>query len=169
MYEKEISDAEIKNICFEKGGSSVLCDGYLVAGKLTSEQEQALFGYGVYLQLLDDIQDIKEDRGADTKTMFSFAGKRELGGLVNQTIHFGRVTLEEMKCFPGAANGDFLELMNRSIETMIIESVGINSTCYTENYLHNLESYSPLHFDFIRKKKTESKSQRFAIFQKYFS
>jgi len=163
-----ISDYEIKTICFEKGGASVLADGYLVAGKLTREQEQALFGYGVYLQLLDDIQDVKEDSMAFTKTMFSCLPEEELGSFVNRSIHFGRKTLEEMRCFSGAQNNDFLDLMNRSIEMMIIESVGLNNTWYDKAYLRELEKYSPLHFAFVREKRSQSKSQRFAVFQKYF-
>jgi len=164
-----ISETEIKNICFEKGGASVLADGYLVIGKMTKEQEQALFGYGVYLQLLDDIQDVKEDSDANTKTIFSCVVPQALGEFVNQTIHFGRNVLEEMKCFPGTANGNFLDLMKRSIETMIIESVGLNNTWYTKDYLEELERYSPLHFEFVRKKRTQSKSERFLMFQKYFN
>lgn len=164
-----ISDARVKNICFEKGGASVVADGYLVAGKMTAEQEQALFGYGVYLQLLDDIQDVKEDANADTKTMFSCLDKKDLGAFVNQTINFGRTTLYEMQCFEGTKNSDFLALMNRSIETMIIESVGINHSWYSPAYLTELEKYSPLHFEFVLKKRTQSKSQRFSIFQKYFN
>lgn len=136
---------------------------------MTPEQEQALFGYGVYLQLLDDIQDVKEDLNTNIKTMFSCLEKQNFGEFVNQTIHFGRTALEEMKCFPGAADGDFLDLMNRSIETMIIESVGLNNTWYAEDYLARLENYSPIHFKFVQKKKTQSKSQRFTMFQKYFN
>ena len=168
IKEKDLSDAEIINICFEKGGASVLSDGYLVAGKMTQQQEQALFGYGVYLQLLDDIQDLKEDSDTNTKTMFSCVEKNRLGEFVNQTINFGRAALKEMECLPGATNSRFLDLMNRSIEMMIIESVGINSDWYSEDYLTDLEKYSPLHFQFIREKRTQSKSQRFAMFQKYF-
>jgi len=168
IKEKDLSDSQIINICFEKGGASVLSDGYLVAGRMTQQQEQALFGYGVYLQLLDDIQDLKEDSDADTKTMFSCVEKNSLGEFVNQTINFGRAALKEMECLPGATNSRFLDLMNRSIEMMIIESVGINSNWYSEDYLTELEKYSPLHFQFIREKRTQSKSQRFAMFQKYF-
>jgi len=58
--------------------------------------------------------------------------------------------------------------MNRSIETMIIESVGLNHTRYSVDYLKEIEKFSPLHFNFIRNKRSESKSQRFSIFQKYF-
>jgi hypothetical protein len=36
------------------------------------------------------------------------------------------VALEEMKCFEAPNVDVFLNLMNRSIETMAIESVGLN-------------------------------------------
>jgi len=94
--------------------------------------------------------------------------EQNLGKLVNKTIHFGRKALDEMRCFEGVKNDSFLDLMNRSIETMIIESVGLNNTWYEISYLENLEKYSPLHFSFVREKRAQSKSQRFAMIQKYF-
>lgn len=163
-----LPSTEIRRICFEKGGTSVLADGYLVAGKLSQKQEQALIGYGIYLQLLDDIQDIKEDLNAHTNTMCTAFNPFELGEFVNRTIHFGRTALEEMKCFEAPNVDVFLNLMNRSIETMIIESIGLNDSGFTENYLTGMEKFSPLHFDFVREKKSQSKSQRFAMFKKYF-
>lgn len=163
-----LTNQQILHICFEKGGSSVLADGYLVGGKLTQQQEQALFGYGVYLQLLDDIQDVKEDAGANTKTMFSYLNGEDLGKFVNKTIHFGRAALEEMKCFELPLSNTFLSLMNRSIETMIIESVGLNKAFYSEEFLNELNRYSPLQFEFVRMKKSQSKSQRLSLFRKYF-
>ena len=163
-----LTESEIRSICFEKGGASVLADGYLVAGKLTKQEEQALFGYGVYLQLLDDIQDMKEDADANTNTMCTSLQHANLGEFVNRTVHFGRVALEEMKCFEAPNVDVFLDLMNRSIETMAIESVGLNETGFSKDYLAEMEKYSPLHFKFIRQKKSQSKSQRFALFQKYF-
>jgi hypothetical protein len=162
------AENEIRRICFEKGGASVLADGYLVAGKLTKREERALFGYGIYLQLLDDIQDIKEDADANTNTMCSSLQNVNLGEFVNRTLHFGRVALEEMKCFKAPNVDVFLNLMNRSIETMAIESVGLNETGFSKDYLAEMEKYSPLHFDYIRRKKAQSKSQRFVLFQKYF-
>jgi hypothetical protein len=164
-----LTENEIRRVCFEKGGASVLADGYLVAGKLTKQEEQALFGYGIYLQLLDDIQDMKEDADSNTKTMCSYMKKNSLGEFVNQTVHFGRVALEEMKCFKASNVDVFLNLMNRSIETMAIESVGLNDSGFSKDYLVEMEKYSPLHFDYIRQKKSQSKSQRFALFQKYFN
>jgi hypothetical protein len=169
MHPNGISDALICQICFEKGGASVLADGYLVAGKLNQQQEQALFGYGIYLQLLDDLQDLEEDKNACTKTMFSVTANDSLDKLVNKTIHFGRTVLNEMLCFTGMQNSSLLDLMNRSIETMLIESVGLNEDWYSSKYLQQLEQHSPLHFSFVREKRRQTKSQRFAMFQKYFN
>ncbi len=168
LNQNGLTDAEIRRICFEKGGASVLADGYLVAGKLTKEKEQALFGYGIYLQLLDDIQDIKEDATAHTITMCSLREKEGMSEFLNRTIHFGRIALKEMRCFESANTNIFLNLMNRSIEAMAIESAGLNEISFSEDYLYELEKFSPLHFDYVRRKKSQSKSQRFALFQKYF-
>ena len=164
-----LTENEIRRICFEKGGASVLADGYLVAGKLTRQEEQALFGYGVYLQLLDDIQDIGEDSKSNTKTMCSFSNKTKLQEFANKTIHFGRTALEELNCFHAANIDVFLNLMNKSIETMAIEAIGLNNSGFSNQYLVQIENYSPLRFDYVRRKKSQSKSQRFALFQKYFS
>lgn len=163
-----LTEEEIRRICFEKGGTSVLADGYLVAGKLNQQQEQALYGYGVYLQLLDDIQDAKQDAGDGTKTMCAFEKGEKLAGFVNQTIHFGRKALDEMNCFDAKDSQVFIALMNRSIETMIIESIGLNAESYPAGFVREIEKYSPLHFDYIRKKKSESKSHRLTMFRKYF-
>jgi len=61
-----------------------------------------------------------------------------------------------------------LRLMNRSIEMMIIESVGMNPDYYSEEYLAELEKQSPLRFEYLRQKRSQSKSQRFGLFRKYF-
>jgi hypothetical protein len=111
---------------------------------------------------------MKEDADANTNTMCTSLQRVKLGEFVNRTIHFGRVALEELKCFEAPDVEVFLNLMNRSIETMAIESTGINETGFTKEYLAEMERFSPLHFDFVRQKKSQSKSQRFALFQKYF-
>ncbi|MFA5533338.1 MAG: hypothetical protein WCY58_03185 [Mariniphaga sp.] len=165
----DINDITVREICFEKGGASVLADGYLVAGHLTPVQEQAIFGYGIYLQLLDDLQDMKEDQEAHTRTMLScLTGVAHLEAFVNRAIHFGRQALDELRFFNGCNMDALLRLMNHSVEMMIVESVGLNPEFYTSEYLATLEIFSPLRFEFIRQKRNQSGSQRFAFFKKYF-
>jgi hypothetical protein len=164
----QLPEDSIKNICFEKGGASVLADGYLVAGKLSAEQERALFGYGVYLQLLDDIQDVKEDKLACARTMFSDLENNKMDEFVNQTINFGRIALDEMRCFKNVNTEIFLNLMKRSVETMAVESVGLNHQYFSEDYTRQLEKFSPIRFEFLRKRRNQSRSQRLSLFRKYF-
>jgi hypothetical protein len=76
--------------------------------------------------------------------------------------------MEELRCFSGTEMETMLRLMNQSIETMVIESVGLNPQSYSKGYLQTLEKYSPLRFEYIRQKRTQSKSQRFSMFKKYF-
>lgn len=164
-----LTTAEIQNICFEKGGASVLTDGLLVAGKLNREQQQALFGYGVYLQVFDDIQDVKEDLASSLRTLFSSITTEKRNIFVNKTCHFGRRVMEEMGAINKRPGNDFENLMLGSIETMLIESVGINNEYFEAPYIAKTEKYFPLHYDFTRKKRAENKSKRIEIFQKYFN
>lgn len=163
-----IREEVIREICFEKGGASVLADGYLVAGRLAREQEQALFGYGVYLQLLDDIQDAEEDAKANTKTLFSCRrNPSDKEAYINRTVDFGRKALGELRCFSSTKSIPMLRLMDRSIGTMLIESVGLNPEGYSSAWLQQIEKHSPLRFKFIREKRAKSKSQRFDMFKKF--
>jgi len=168
LKENGLNQSETRRVCFEKGATSVLADGFLVAGNLNSREQQALYGYGIYLQLLDDIQDSKEDADSDTNTMCSGLAGSEMELFVNKTIHFGRTALKEIQCFDAVNVDQFLKLMNRSIETMIVESVGLNPAGYSSLYLQNFEGYSPLRFAFVREKKSASKSQRYEMFRRYF-
>lgn len=167
--DSNLTEYEIQKICFEKGGTSVLADGFLVAGNLSGQQQQILFGYGVFLQILDDIQDMKEDIEALMRTMVSDISAERRGYFVNKAFHFGRSIMEEMICLDKNKNNDFSDLMLHSFDTMLIESVGVNNCFFKTDYVNKLERFSPLHYTFLRKKRAEKKSQRFQIFQKYIN
>lgn len=71
-----LSDGDLLAISCEKGGTSVLADLYLVAGTATAAAERFAFGYGVFLQLLDDLQDVERDLAAGHQTLFTRAAAR---------------------------------------------------------------------------------------------
>lgn len=159
-----LTQEQILEICFDKGGASVLADGFLVAGTLTSLQQRFLFGYGIWLQLADDIQDIAEDREEEVKTLFSSAQQEnDLALTMNRTFHFGRTIISDLGCFPSAICDDFGRLMIHSIELMIIQSAGLNPGYFPETYLNEMEKYSPLRFDYIRKMRKKGNSNRMGM------
>lgn len=62
---------ELKALTFNKGAASVVADGYLVLGRLSADQMDFLIGYGIVLQLADDLQDMTTDANVHHATLFS--------------------------------------------------------------------------------------------------
>ncbi len=144
-----LSDAEIFEISIAKGGASVLADGWLVAGSLTYGQERFLFGYGAYLQLLDDIQDAREDRTAGLHTIFS----REDGALetkVNRTYWFGEGVIRDLPLFGMHHLDVFTSLMQKSKDLLIIGAVTQHPELYSPEYISAMEEHSPFRSSYIQ-------------------
>ncbi len=151
-----IGKHEILKICLAKGGASVLADGYLVAGKLTEAQRYFLFGYGAYLQLLDDIQDVEEDHAAGLMTVFSEAAFRvSLDEKLNKTYRFGEQVMESLEFFDGQHIELFKSLMRRSMDLFVTEAIAQVPDAYSREYVVAFESFSPFHFSYIRKRKEQ--------------
>lgn len=151
-----ISEWDILNICLAKGGASVLADGFLVAGRLTEEQKYFLCGYGAYLQLLDDIQDIDEDHENGLMTVFSKTAFRyPLDEKLNKTYWFGEQVMKSLDFFDGQHIELFKSLMRKSMDLFITEAIAQNPDAFSRQYVFEFENYSPFHFSYIRKQKEQ--------------
>jgi hypothetical protein len=154
QLKNSISEQEILKICMDKGGTSVLADGYLVAGKLTEEQKYFLYGFGAYLQLLDDVQDLDEDRQAGLMTVFSkSAFSIPLDVKLNKTYWFGEEVMKSLDFFDGQHLDLFKSLMRRSMDLFIAEAIAQNQDVFNLNYVFEFENHSPFHFSYIRNQK----------------
>ncbi len=149
-----LSESETLQICIAKGGASVLADGYLVAGKLNKDQEYFLFGYGAYLQLLDDIQDVEEDRSAGLKTVFSKSNEL-LDHKLNKTYWFGEQVMKSLPLFGGQYLEVFQSLMRKSMDLFIIEAIAQNPHFYSKWFVSEIEDHSPFSFSYIQKRKEQ--------------
>ena len=151
--DKVIGEKDLLNISIEKGGTSVLADGYLAAGNLTETQEKFLFGYGAYLQLVDDMQDALDDSVNRFTTIFSNeAGKRMLDALANRLYHFGEEVILGVESLDVEKLDPIVELMKRTNELLIINSVGFANEYYSSSYIRQIECYSPFSFSFLQKR-----------------
>jgi hypothetical protein len=156
QFKNSISDSVRLKICLAKGGASVLADGYLVAGNLSADQKYFLYGYGAYLQLLDDIQDLEEDYQAGLMTYFSnTAFQAPLDEKLNKTYWFGEEVMKSLAQFDGRHIDLFKSLMRRSMDLFIAEAIAQNPGTFSPDYVSVFESYSPFHFSYIRKRKEQ--------------
>ena len=95
-------ERDMLSISIEKGGASVLVDGYLVCGELTKEEEVFAYGYGFLLQLCDDLQDVKADLEKNHMTIISqLAGKYHLDKIINKLINIIIDIVDNATCLKG--------------------------------------------------------------------
>ncbi|MBZ5634799.1 MAG: hypothetical protein LAO55_16885 [Acidobacteriia bacterium] len=135
---------------FAKGGTSVLADGYLAAGRLTPKQEDFAFGWGVVLQLADDLQDVAEDRAAGTATLFNETLSAPLDAVTNRVFEFGDQVFAGLDAFQSPGVEPLKELIRQSAVILLITAAGAAHELYTRSYIQELERHSPFRFGFVR-------------------
>ena len=157
-------EVDVLGISFEKGGASVLADGYLVAGALTPAQEEFAFGWGVFLQLVDDLQDVRQDATDGLLTVYSqAAGRWPLDALTHRTFHFGNRVLERLSCFDAPDSEPLKELMRWSATRLLIDAAGGSGRLYSRRTLWALEAHSPFRFSFLAKRRRGLARQHAAL------
>lgn len=157
-------EVDVLGISFEKGGASVLAHGCLVAGSLTPAQADILFGWGAFLQLVDDLQDVERDRRDSLSTVFSqTAGQWPLDALTNRVFHFGARVLDRLTCFDAPGLEPLKEVMRRSAVGLLVDAVGRAGRFYTRRYLRRIAAHSPFRFSFLRKVRKELTRQQASL------
>ena len=163
--------AGIMRVSFDKGGASVLADARLASPTLSPQAERFAYFWGVFLQLADDLQDLQEDLGGGSLTLFTDAvGHEPLDALTAKTLHFGAEVMRLMDGLPHAhANGGsedwsgpLKDLIRTSCRTVVIRSVGELDEFYSPEYVSALEAYSPCRFAFLRERRKQMSARRAA-------
>jgi hypothetical protein len=154
-------ELDVLGVSFEKGGTSVLADGYLVAGWMNPAQASFMFGYGSFTQLMDDLEDIEQDMREGGMTIFSqTAGRWPMDGITNRMMHFGRAIFGDLSIFPSEAASGLQEIIDRSMEGVLIDIIGRASKHYSKRYLSELECHTPFRFGTVRKQREKLARQK---------
>lgn len=152
-YEKDIL-----GISIEKGGSSVLVDGYLVNGELTLEESEFCIGYGVLLQLADDLQDVKEDLVNNHMTVMSqLAGHYKLDSIVNKLMNFTINVIDDFKKLEN--NLKIKNMIKNNCIMLILFSVALSKEFFSKEYVKEKEKYLPFTVEYIEKIKKNIKKK----------
>ncbi|MBU3104266.1 hypothetical protein [Clostridium gasigenes] len=154
LYEQEsVSmpyERDMLNISIEKGGASVLVDGYLVCGELTKEEEIFAYGYGFLLQLCDDLQDVNSDLEKNHMTIISqLAGKYNLDKIINKLINIIIDIVDNATCFKGENIKELKELIKNNCITMVLFAVVDSKEYFSKEYIKVISSYLPFTLSYI--------------------
>ncbi len=159
-----LTSEELLSICIEKGGTSVLADGYLIKGNLSKEEEWFCFGFGTFLQFVDDIQDLQEDIDGSLETIFTYGAKTgRLEEFTNRSISFSNMVMCNLDCFLSGVIMPMKGLMTKSVSFMINEAVGLNSRCFRESYVDQFEQFSPFTYSFLKKRRGNLEPKRISL------
>jgi hypothetical protein len=143
---------DILVISLEKGGTSVLADGYLVAGHLEPADEDFCFGFGTFLQLADDLQDIDEDARCGHRTLFSRrAGRSPLDGQAVKLDRYLAAVLERARPGATARRSALCDAIGSGLSLMFLESVGKNPDYFSRGFVRRSRRSFPVRSSYLRK------------------
>jgi len=141
-----ISEEERLDISLFKGGVSVLVDRFLVNKELTHEDLHFYLGFGFFLQLADDLQDIREDSDKGYQTLFTVNLTPEHEEkLVNKLLRF----LNNLMGSYSAENNTFKDFVLASSNHLILTSLFRSGEFFTPSYQSRLEQYLPVTSDYL--------------------
>lgn len=143
-------DVDVLGISLEKGGASVLADGYLVAGALDPAQAEFLYQLGAFLQLGDDLQDLDDNLAGELLTIFSHTARRwPLDRLTTRLLHFGQKVMVGLGSFDAAGLEPLKALVQLATRLLLLEAAGHARRFYSRAYIRDLEIHSPVRFAYL--------------------
>ena len=154
-----LPEEEILEISIRKGSASVLAD-YLFSTVDWLEYEEVFYlKFGFLLQLVDDLQDIEEDRRTGSHTLMTTAyeqqtrirGQQYLEQRVNRLLWFSWNVVREFKPRNPGLKGFILK---NCVEITLL-TAAINPQFFSKKYLLALEPYLPLSLEFLKKIKKQ--------------
>ncbi len=150
---------ELLAIAVEKGGTSVLADLHLVAEAVSEAEAGFAFGYGVFLQMLDDLQDVRADGERGHATLFSTAAALgPLDALAGRLCRFiDRVTFGSGR-FGAAEYGQRLDLIRRNCRLLLVGAIAEQEPLFSRAFVGALEEHWP--FDFASMRRLRRDAQR---------
>lgn len=154
-------DAGLLWMSCAKGGTSVLADACLAHGWLNEEESRFSFEWGVLLQLGDDLQDVREDLGRGSVTLFSRAVLlgRPLDALVIQLLNFSEKVGARMDHLPNGSQM-FKNLLRMSWRSLIIGAVANSHEFFSPAFIEQTERLSPFRFAFLRARNQRLRSRQ---------
>ncbi len=157
-------EIDVLGLGIEKGGASVLADGYLVAGSLTPSQIYFMYHYGAFTQLLDDLEDVFQDMNSGIMTVFSQTALHwPLDASTNRTMAFGLQFLDLLDDFDRPGLEPFKEVLRMSILPVLIDAAGQAGRLYTRAYLQQLEEHFPFRFSFLKETRKMLKRRKLGL------
>ena len=143
-----LSKEERLDISIYKGGISVLIDRYFVQKELTEKDILFYLGFGFFLQLADDLQDIGDDSSKGHSTLLTYdTSCPEVEKVVNKILHFLHHITKDYQ----PDNISFKEFVLSSSYLLILSSVIGSKKFFSQSYLDRMNKHLPVSKIYLEK------------------
>ncbi len=141
----------IAEMSLEKGGTSVLADGFLAAGELSAEEMEIIFNYGAFAQLMDDQEDIEQDLRHRELTLFTDAARYgKADGVMNRVFNFAHHVLKGLDRFNNPQAAPLKQMSMKGIDLLLMDAVLRTEKYYSKAYLQQMEEHFPFRFGYLK-------------------
>lgn len=155
----EVTEEWILEISIWKGGTSVLADYLFSTGEWLKEEEAFYLKFGFLLQLLDDLQDVEEDRKAESHTLMTKAAEQgRLEQCVNRLLWFTWKVIGEFQPKNPGLKGFVLK---NCVEITLL-SAAKTPQYFSKEYVKALEPYLPFSLEYLKKMEKQQKKSEYA-------
>ncbi|WP_343249108.1 hypothetical protein [Diplocloster hominis] len=147
-----LGEEELLRVSVYKGGASIYVDQCLVNGHMDRRDIYFLTGFGFFLQLADDLQDVQEDLDNGHQTyMTKMAEGKELEKAVGRLLGF------VARLFAQAWRGisDVREFMLDNSVQLICTAVLQKPQYYTDEFVRRIEQLAVLPAGFLKQMENE--------------
>lgn len=131
------------DISLYKGGMSVLIDRFFVKNKMSGADMLFYLGFGFFLQLADDLQDIAEDSGKGSQTLLTLdLSAEQEEKTVNRLFFF----IRDLCGSHPSGNNDFLRFVLANCYLLLLMGIYKSREYFTSGYLKKMERFFPVPF-----------------------
>lgn len=151
---ENIDNTTIENIIklsFIKGGLSVLADAYLIKGTLTIEEVIGSFGLGILLQLIDDLQDVKQDKRLGSTTIFTYSlNNQSLENVTVKLLNFTKIVIDLLSTEKSPYKENIEKALGVNCYLLIFFSISRISGQYSKQFADKIKVYYPFSPAYMR-------------------
>ncbi len=142
-----LSESEIFSISLFKGGLSVLLDRFLTGAPLTQDDIIFYTGFGLLLQLADDLQDIASDKTEGSRTLFSVRSSiQEMDALLCRLYAYTDSLLASCP----VSNPEMNTFLHTCCFHLLSASAAGSGEFFSPKLLQRLEESFPVSFAFLK-------------------
>ena len=106
----------------------------------------------MFLQLLDDLQDVTRDLAAGHQTLFTRAARRgRLDEVTARLACFIDIVLDAQRALPVAQNTDCVELIRRNCRALLVGVMAEQPRLFSRSFRRSVERQWPLAFRAMRR------------------